>query len=214
MSFQSVPCISTGTTLNNRQVYKAFTSCIIPQPNVLVNVTSLLQLFIKVVVLVFSLYKEILKWLSICPKNSRKLPKSFFFYEKSSKRTNESHAMQRSSQDMKNIFRLIRMAQENQRRKTSRENTGQLACFRWKVEKQTWVNAPSLASMKDCLLQINMIGHRTLSRRGLSAETVGFLSNHSIDRARAARPLKVGAKIYTNMHCNRSKTKIIGHIIG
>ena len=48
----------------------------------------------------------------------------FFFYEKSSKRTNESQAMQRSGQNMENIFLLIRMAQEKQRRKTSRENTG------------------------------------------------------------------------------------------
>ena len=85
MSFQSVPCMSTGTNLNNRQVYKAFTSFIIPQPsaqpNVLVNVkerTQAQQLFIPVLVLVvFSLDKEILKWLSICPKYSHKLPKSF-----------------------------------------------------------------------------------------------------------------------------------------
>ena len=85
MSFQSVPCISTGTTLNSRQVYKAFTSFIIPQPsaqpNVFVNVkerTQAQQLFIPVLVLVvFSLDKEILKWLSICPKYSHKLPKSF-----------------------------------------------------------------------------------------------------------------------------------------
>ena len=29
-----------------------------------------------------------------------------------------------------------------------------------------------------------------------------------------ARPLKVGAKIYTHIHCHRSYRKIIGHIIG
>ena len=45
-------------------------------------------------------------------------------------------------------------------------------------------------------------------RNGESAETVGALEPST------ARPLKVGAKIYTNMHCNWSKTKIIGHIIG
>ena len=45
--------------------------------------TSLLKLPILVLVLVvFSLDKEILKWLSICPKYSRKLPKSFFYDRK------------------------------------------------------------------------------------------------------------------------------------
>ena len=84
MSFQSVPCISTGTTLNNRQVYKAFTSFIIPQPNGhLVNVTKFnIPPRPVLVLVVFSLDKEILKWLSICPKYSRKLPKSFFTTEK------------------------------------------------------------------------------------------------------------------------------------
>ena len=76
MSFQSVPCISTGTTLNNRQVYKAFTSFIIPQP--IVQLVNIAEFNIPVLVLVvFSLDKEILKWLSICPKYSHKLPKSF-----------------------------------------------------------------------------------------------------------------------------------------
>ena len=48
MSFQSVPCISTGTTLNNRQVYKAFTSFIIPQPNVQLVYVAELKRFIPV----------------------------------------------------------------------------------------------------------------------------------------------------------------------
>ena len=48
----------------------------------------------------------------------------FFFHEKSSKRTNESRTMPSIGQNMENIVLLIRMAQEKQRRKTSRENTG------------------------------------------------------------------------------------------
>ena len=58
------------------------------------------------------------------PKKFSQVTQIIFFYEKSSKRTNESQAMQRSGQNMENIFLLIRMAQEKQRRKTSRENTG------------------------------------------------------------------------------------------
>ena len=43
----------------------------------------MLRSYIPVLVLVvFSLDQEILKWLSICPKYSRKLPKSFFTTEK------------------------------------------------------------------------------------------------------------------------------------
>ena len=59
------------------------------------------------------------------PKKFSQVAQIIFFYEKSSKRTNESHTMQRNGQNMENIFLLIRrMAQEKQRRKTSKENTG------------------------------------------------------------------------------------------
>ena len=96
MSFQSVPCISTGTTLNNRQVYKAFTSFIIPQPNVqLINIA---EFNIPVLVLVvFTHDKEILKWLSICPKYSRKLPKSFFYDRKKFENKNVAPKWQTTS---------------------------------------------------------------------------------------------------------------------
>ena len=138
MSFQSVPCISTGTNLNNRQVYKAFTSFIIPQPsaqpNMLVNVkerTQAQQLFIPVLVLVvFSLDKEILKWLSICPKYSHKLPKSF----------SVTTAKIRKQKHRPKIGKMVYSDDTRKTEKkawTSRENTGWVACFRWKMEKQT-----------------------------------------------------------------------------
>ena len=48
-----------------------------------------------------------LKWLSICPKYSRKLPKSFFTTEKNSK-------TKTSPQNEENVFLLIRMTQEDE----------------------------------------------------------------------------------------------------
>ena len=100
MSFQGVPCISTGTTLNNRQVYKAFTS-FISQPNVQHKYCHGGLLYILVLVLVvFSLDKEILKWLSICPNH-------FFTTEKNSK-------TKTSPQNEENVFLLIRMTQEDE----------------------------------------------------------------------------------------------------
>ena len=82
MSSQSVPCISTGTTLHNRYLYKAFTSFIILSRTCSINIATAEFNILELVLVVFSLDKEILKWLSICPKYSRKLPKSFFYDRK------------------------------------------------------------------------------------------------------------------------------------
>ena len=107
MSSQSVPCISTGTTLNNRYVYKAFTSFIILSRTCSINIATAEFNILELVLVVFSLDKEILKWLSICPKYSRKLPKSFFTTEKNSK-------TKTSPQNEENVFLLIRMTQEDE----------------------------------------------------------------------------------------------------
>ena len=72
--------------------------------------------------------KEILKWLCICPKYSRKLPKSFF-YDRKNRKQKDRLKMGKSFPSYSNDSR--KTEDESQVEKLQVGHS----CFRWKVEK-------------------------------------------------------------------------------